>query len=117
MTHWQDKHDNLKLEQVEYVLHSYLLLRQTHDNSDDEEEDNQGEGEGADAQEEAQTESGPDPVKVKSEDDKGEGPSNRKDTREKTPSDELKIFSETHLARCDQRDLTANLQLLDGRIF
>ncbi|KAI0312986.1 hypothetical protein OF83DRAFT_592772 [Amylostereum chailletii] len=102
MAHWEAKHEGLELEDVD----------------EDDEEDNgpeaEAEGEGAEGEEGGDDEP---PVKVKNEEDQGEGPSKVKPAREKTPPNELKIFSERQLAEFDKRQLMANVELVDGESF
>lgn len=84
--------------------------------SEDDEEENEPEVEAERAEGAEGDERGDDepPVKVKDEEDQGKGPSKSKAAREKTPPNELKMFSERYLAELDKRQLMANVELVDG---
>lgn len=110
LEHWQTEHDNLQLEDIEYVSLSVApsLSADLNVFSEDDDEDDD-EKEGSVAPSEAPSEH------VKEDPDAEDGSGNtRRKSRQRTPSNELHIYSEAELARFKRKDMIADAELLDG---
>lgn len=114
LQHWQNEHDKLKLEDIEWVIPLHMsevlhLCSISDDDDDDEVQENATEeviepieGDGAESAD----------VKVKGEADEAQP---KKKAPARTPSYELHIYSAEELAGFKKREMIADAELLDGK--
>lgn len=121
----QAEHDKLRLVDVEYVNFYSRSYQFSFAGSDEEDEDEEHQGGDDNLQEEhghegqvssthgRRGESDNKPV-VKTEEGCEPAPSKKSRQAHKPPSNELHIYSAAELSRLNQRELLADVQLLDG---
>ncbi len=116
----QADHDKLRLEDVEYVDSSFSLRCDSFIGSDEDEDEDDPQGDGGGEDEngregQIKREKGENAEPVVKIEEGIEPASSKKGRRgHNTPSNELYIYSAAELSRLNQRELLADVQLLDG---